>query len=70
MKKLLWIVVIFIIIGGYYTYDKNQKLKKANKAKKICLDHFKSSDQECLDSYSNYSYKISKKKIERKMAKV
>ena len=69
MKKLLWIVVIFIIIGGYYTYDKNQKLKKANKAKKICLDHFKSSDQVCLDSYSNYSYKISKKKSKERWPK-
>ena len=62
MKKLLVIVVILIVIGGYYTYDKNQKLNKSKKATKICLDHFKTSDQECLDSHSNYAYKISKKK--------
>ncbi len=66
MKKLLGIVVIFIVIGGYYTYDNNQKLKKANKAKKICLDHFKTSDQECLESHSNYAFKISKKKSKEK----
>ena len=69
MKKILGIVIIFIVIGGYYTYDNNQKLKKANKAKKICLDHFKTSDQECLDNYSNYSYKISKNKSKERWPK-
>ena len=69
MKKHLWIVVIFIAIGGYFIYDNNQKQNKANKALKICLDHFKTSDQDCLNSYWNYSYKISIKESKKNWPK-
>jgi len=66
MRKVFWLVIIIALIAGYFIYDNNQKLKKANKAKKICLEHFKTSDQECLDSYSSYAFNISKKKSKEK----
>ena len=56
-------MVLGLIIGGFYLNDKNKKL---NKAKLICKDHFKTSDQKCIDKYWNYprklSYQISEKK--------
>tara|TARA_B100001063_G_scaffold69250_1_gene63316 strand:+ start:404 stop:1159 length:756 start_codon:yes stop_codon:yes gene_type:complete len=66
MRKVFWLAIIIALIAGYFIYDNNQKLKKANKAKKICLEHFKTSDQECLDSYSSYAFNISKKKSKEK----
>jgi len=69
MKKYLWIVVVFIAISGYFIYDNNQKQNKANKALKICLNHFKTSDQDCLNSYWNYSYKISQKESKKNWPK-
>ena len=66
MRKVIWLGAIVALIVGYFIYDNNQKLKKANKAKKICLEHFNTSDQECLDSYSSYAFKISKKNSKEK----
>ena len=66
MRKVFWLAIIVALIAGYFIYDNNQKLKKANKAKKICSEHFKTSDQECLDNYSSYAFNISKKKSKEK----
>jgi len=66
MRKVFWFAIIIALIAGYFIYDNNQKLKEANKAKKICSEHFKTSDQECLDSYSSYAFNISEKKSKEK----
>tara|TARA_B100001248_G_C27285298_1_gene409780 strand:+ start:51 stop:815 length:765 start_codon:yes stop_codon:yes gene_type:complete len=66
MRKVFWFAIIIGLIAGYFIYDNNQKLKKANKAKKICIEHFKTSDQECLDNFSGYTYYISEKNSEEK----
>ena len=58
MKKLLAIVVLGLIIAGYYFYDENKRIKKATA---VCEEHYKTSDQRCIDDYFFYHYHAAKK---------
>jgi len=63
MKKILIVGFIALAFAGYH-FDKKNKLTK--KAEMICEEHFKTTDERCIEKYWNYAFHVSSDLAEKK----
>ena len=58
MNRTLIIIIIFLVGGGYYFLTEK---KEKDLAKKICSEHFKTTESICIEEYWNYAFRLSSK---------